>query len=53
LVVRKEGYPLNRADVASLSPYLTGHIKRFGDYWVDWEQRPDALDFHHQLVFND
>ena len=51
--LRKEGYPLNRADVASLSPYLTAHIKRFGDYWVDWEQIPDALDFHYELVFND
>ena len=51
--LRQEGYSFNREDVASLSPYLTRHIKRFGDYWVDWEQIPDALDFHYELVFND
>jgi Tn3 transposase DDE domain len=30
-----EGYPVKREDVAALSPYLTRHIKRFGDYFVD------------------
>jgi len=30
-----EGYPVTREDVAALSPYLTRHIKRFGDYLAD------------------
>ncbi len=40
----EEGYPLHREDVAQLSPYLTEHIKRFGDYVVDLETVPDPLD---------
>lgn len=39
-----EGYLLKREDVASLSPYLTSHIKRFGDYFIDLETIPKALD---------
>lgn len=27
----REGYPVNRENVAALSPYLTHHIKRFGE----------------------
>ncbi len=38
-----EGYPLRREEVAQLSPYLTEHIKRFGDYVVDLERVPDPL----------
>ena len=33
----EEGYPLRREDVARLSPYLTAHVKRFGDYVLDPE----------------
>ena len=39
-----EGYPLRREDVAQLSPYLTGHVKRFGDYVIDLETVPRPLD---------
>jgi TnpA family transposase len=35
-----EGYDIKKEDVAFLSPYLTGHIKRFGDYYVNLEIRP-------------
>lgn len=45
----QEGYPLTRADVAALSPYLTQHIKRFGDYWLDLERTPGALDVQKEL----
>jgi TnpA family transposase len=38
-----EGYPVNRADVAALSPYLTRHIKRFGDYFIDLSVLPQPL----------
>jgi hypothetical protein len=29
--------------------YLTGHIKRFGDYWIDLERIPEALDAYTEL----
>lgn len=45
----QEGYPLTRVDVAALSPYLTQHIKRFGDYWLDLERTPGALDVQKEL----
>jgi len=35
---------ISREDVAILSPYLTGHIKRFGDYVVDLTKVPKPLD---------
>jgi TnpA family transposase len=39
-----EGYTLSREAVAALGPYLTRHIKRFGDYVLDLSVRPDPLD---------
>lgn len=42
--LKREGYLLTREDVAALSFYLTSHIKRFGDYLVDLEVIPQALD---------
>ena len=42
--LQREGYFLEREDVACLSPYLTSHIKRFGDYVIDLEAIPRALD---------
>jgi TnpA family transposase len=47
--LNQEGYPLTRDDIAALSPYLTGHIKRFGDYWIDLERIPEALDAYTEL----
>jgi hypothetical protein len=31
----KEGYPVTREILGRLSPYLTEHIRRFGDYSLD------------------
>jgi hypothetical protein len=31
-----DGYPVTRQDVATMSPYLTSHIKWFGDYIVEF-----------------
>jgi TnpA family transposase len=39
-----ESYPLRREEVAELSPYLTAHVKRFGDYVVDLQTLPAPLD---------
>ena len=43
-VLSKEGHELRREDIAQLSPYLTGHVKRFGDYVIDLEAKPTPLD---------
>ncbi len=42
--LKDEGFPVTREDVATLSPYVTSHIKRFGDYIIDAEAVPDPID---------
>ncbi|MEG5049834.1 MULTISPECIES: Tn3 family transposase [unclassified Microcoleus] len=39
-----EGYKINRELLASLIPYLTSHIKRYGDYVVDWKNVPQPWE---------
>ena len=39
-ILAREGHEIRREHLAQLSPYLTGHIKRFGDYVVDLENIP-------------
>lgn len=39
-----EGYEISRDDLAALSPYLTRHIKRFGDYYFDLGNVPQPLE---------
>jgi len=41
------GYPVNKADLAHLSPYITRHIKRFGDYTIHTELAAGPI--HHEL----
>jgi TnpA family transposase len=41
--LKAEGYPVRREDVAAMSPYLTQHIKRFGDYFIDLSEPPRPL----------
>ena len=41
--LRQEGMEITQEMVAHLSPYLTEHIKRFGDYWLDMNDLPDPL----------
>jgi hypothetical protein len=38
------GVEFTKSDVAILSPYITKHIKRFGDYIIDLENKPKDLD---------
>jgi hypothetical protein len=38
------GVEFSKSDVAALSPYLTRHIKRFGDYVIDLDNVPNAID---------
>ena len=40
-----------RSDVAALSPYMTSQIKRFGDYLIDLDAMPQALDEEMALTF--
>lgn len=42
--LQQEGYEIKNEDLADLSPYLRGHIKRFGDYIIDLESPPEPLD---------
>jgi len=30
--------------MARLSPYLTEHLKRFGDYFIDLEKQPENIE---------
>jgi TnpA family transposase len=39
-VVRAKGIEVHASDVAFLSPYATGHLKRFGDYPAQWKAEP-------------
>jgi hypothetical protein len=40
----KEGYEFSREDLVILSPYLTRHIKRFGDYLIDLKNIPQPFE---------
>jgi len=43
--LQQEGYPVNRAILARISPYLTEHVRRFGEYILDLSQVPEPLIF--------
>ena len=40
----RERYPVQRAAVASISPYLTRKLKRFGEHAVNLNVTPTPLD---------
>jgi TnpA family transposase len=42
-----EGFRVKADDLKTLSPYLTAHIKRFGDYVVDLSEIPPPLDIEY------
>ncbi len=39
-----EGYRVDREALAAISPYLTRHLKRFGDYVLDLQNIPQPLE---------
>ena len=43
----EEGINIDLKTLSLMSPYLTGHINRFGDYRIDPERKPDSL--RHRL----
>jgi hypothetical protein len=40
-----EGYEIDQEVIGALSPYLTGHINRFGHYSLDLNRQPPVLDY--------
>ncbi len=48
--LKREGYLLDSEDVSALSPYLTSHIKRFGDYLLDLSKMPPLIDSNLTLT---
>lgn len=44
--LKKEGYVIDKAFLSMLSPYLTGHINRFGDYKLNTGKPTPPLDFN-------
>lgn len=40
----REGWKITPEDVAALSPYVTSHIKRFGDYLIDVDAIPEPYE---------
>lgn len=42
--LQKEGITFTREDLSRISPYMTGHIRRFGDIIIDLEQRLENID---------
>lgn len=41
--LQKEGYTFSAEDLSHLSPYMTEHIKRFGEYILDLIKKPENL----------
>ena len=39
-----QGYPIEKADLSYLSPYVTRHIKRFGDYTIHTDLAPGPIE---------
>jgi hypothetical protein len=47
--LQREGHAIDPADVATLSPYLTRRIRRFGDDVLDLSPPADPLEAHLEL----
>ncbi len=43
----EEGFKVTGEDIKFLSPYLTSHIKRFGEYVLDLSEIPPPLDIEY------
>jgi len=42
--LKAEGLAFTKEDVARLTPYQTKHIRRFGEYFLDLDKKPDPLE---------
>lgn len=43
--LKQEGYAVNSKTLARISPYLTEHIQRFGEYVIDMDQDVEPISF--------
>lgn len=51
--LQAEGHPVDPLDLAQVSPYLTEHIKRFGEYSTyELGITPDAYDARLDIDFS-
>jgi TnpA family transposase len=48
--LKNEGFAIKKGDAGFLSPYLTAHIKRYGDYIVDMNRVPKDISVSRSLV---
>jgi len=46
----RSGWKITREDVAALSPYVTSHVKRFGDYLIDVDVIPEPYEIELALA---
>jgi hypothetical protein len=44
-----EGYPIDEEVLAHLSPYLTAHVNRFGQYTLDFQRPVPPPDYALRL----
>ena len=40
-----EGYRITKYELSALSPYITKHINRFGDYQLNFEQYMPPIQY--------
>jgi hypothetical protein len=48
--MRKEGMRMDADTLARLSPYLTGHVNRFGEYQLDVKRQPPPIDYQLPIL---
>ena len=46
----RSGWKITPEDVAALSPYVTSHVKRFGDYLIDVDLLPEPYEIELALA---
>ena len=46
----RAGWKITQEDVAALSPYVTSHVKRFGDYLIDVDDLPEPYEIELALI---
>jgi len=46
----KGGRRLDADTLARLSPYLTGHVNRFGEYHFDLNRQPAPIDYQLPIL---
>nr|WP_237651310.1 transposase [Xanthomonas translucens] len=46
----RQGWEMTWEDVAFLSPYMTSHVKRFGDHLINVEPIPEPYEIELALA---